>query len=95
MATANTTDEVKIQDLKVTDDTAKPVEATKPKKEKVVKPKTEKAAKPAKAMAAPVEAAAPVEELDFNRTPEEVTKALDQWTKTPMTYNQIQPNVKM
>ena len=97
MATANTTDDVKIQDLKVTDGatattttTEKPVKQAKPKKEKV---KQEKPAAPAAAAAAAAEA--PAEELDFNRSPEEVAKALDQLTQASVTYNRPQPDVKM
>ena len=81
MATANTTDDdIKLQDLKV-DDSSSTV-----KSEKEVKPKTEKAKQK--------KPSTTVEELDFNRTLEEVTKALKQWATTPTTYNKIPSDVK-
>lgn len=96
MATSNSTDEINLQNLKVEESAA----ATGVTKEKVAKPKKEKPKqdkpkqeKPKPQAAAVVEA--PTEELDFNRTPEEVEKALDQWTKKPLTLNQRKPDEKM
>ena len=101
MATSNTTDEIKLQNLKLEESTTpKPKEgatASGVSKEKTAKPKKDKPkqekGKPQAAAAAVVEA--PPEELDFNRTPEEVAKSLEQWTKTPATSNQRKPDEKM
>lgn len=95
MATSNTTDEINIQDLKVEDSTTVKAEGT----TKKVKPKTEKPPKQEKPKQQKAQAAAavveePVEELNFNRTPEEVEKALSQWTRKPATLNQ-KSNEKM
>jgi hypothetical protein len=93
MATSNITDDINLQNLKVEESTtAKP--AADVTKEKTAKPKKDKPKqeKP-KPQAAVVEA--PAEELDFNRTPEEVENALDQWTKKPLTLNQLKPDEKM
>ena len=100
MATSNSADEINIQNLNVEESTTpKPEAAAGETKEKVAKPKKEKPKqekpkqeKP-KPQAAVVEA--PAEELDFNRTPEEVEKALDQWTKKPAILNQPNPDEKM
>jgi hypothetical protein len=97
MATANSPDELNLQNLKVEESTtpkgATAEKAAKPKKEKVKqdKPKQEK---PKQKMAQAV-VEAPPEELDFNRTPEEVEKALGQWATKPATYNKPNPNEKM
>jgi hypothetical protein len=102
MAASNSADDINLQNLKVEDSTTAKPEATggattekaaKPKKEKPKqdKPKQEKP-KQEKPQAV-VEA--PPEELDFNRTPEEVTKALDQWTQKPLTLNKLKPDEKM
>ena len=98
MATSNSPDEINLQDLKVEEAaTGETKEKTaKPKKEKPKqeKPKQEKLKqeKP-KPQAAAVEA--PLEELDFNRTPEEVEKALEQWTKKSLALNQSKPGEKL
>lgn len=110
MATPNSADEIDLQNLKVEESTTpKPEEATpagatgvtkektaKPKKDKPKqdKPKQEKA-KPQVAAAAAAVVEAPPEDLDFNRTPEEVTKSLEQWPKTPSTLNQRKSDEKM
>ena len=106
MATSNTTDEIKLQNLKLEESTTpKPKEgatASGVSKEKTAKPKKDKPkqekGKPQAAAAAAAAAAvveAPPEELDFNRTPEEVAKSLEQWTKTPATSNQRKSDEKM
>ena len=84
MATANSADELNLQNLKVE-------ESTTPKPETPEGPKQEKL-KQEKAQAV---AEAPAEELDFNRTPEEVEKALGQWSTKPTTYNKPNPNEKL
>ena len=90
MATANTVDEINLENLKVED--SKPAAATKKApKPKQDKPKQDKA-KPVKVQAV-VEA--PPEELDFNRTPQEVSAALEQWVKQAALYNKPNPNEKM
>jgi hypothetical protein len=104
MATSNSTDDVNLQNLKIEESTTTKAEASaekvvKPKKEKPKqekpkqeKPKQEKP-KQEKPQAAAVEA--PAEELDFNRTAEEIDKALEQWSKTPSTLNKPKPDEKM
>jgi hypothetical protein len=102
MATSNSTDDVKLQNLKLEESSTTNPEATsgattekaaKPKKEKPKqdKPKQEKP-KQEKAQAV---AEAPAEELEFNRTADEVEKALDRWSKKPSTVNQPKPDEKM
>lgn len=104
MATSNITDDINLQNLKVEESTTPKAEATTDTtKEKVVKPKKEKPPKQdkpkqekpkqEKAQAAVVEA--PAEELDFNRTPEEVEKALNQWLTSPTVANKPKPDEKM
>ena len=85
MATSNNnTDSIDLENLKIEESTTVKSEIsasrTKSKKEK---PKTE------------TTPAAPVEELDFNRTPEEVVEALEQWSKKPSTLNKLKPDEKM
>ena len=91
MATANPVDEINLENLKVED--SKPAAATTKKapKPKQDKPKQDKP-KPEKVQAV-VEA--PPEELDFNRTPQEVAAALEQWAKQASLYNKPNPNEKM
>jgi hypothetical protein len=89
MATSNGTDEINLQNLKLEESATGVTTKEKTAKPKKDKPKQEKP----KPQAAVVEA--PAEELDFNRTPEEVEKALDQWTKKPLTLNQRKPDEKM
>lgn len=107
MATSDKTEELDLKNLKVEESTTTKPEASatdaqskpaKPKKEKQKqdkpkqdKPKQEKP-KPEKAAAT---TEAPAEELDFNRSPDEVVKALDQWSKAPTASNKKQPNEKM
>ena len=86
MATANPVDEINLENLKVED--SKPAAAT---TKKAPKPKQDKP-KPEKVQAV-VEA--PPEELDFNRTPQEVAAALEQWAKQASLYNKPNPNEKM
>ena len=110
MATSNSTDEINIQDLKVEDSTTpKPEAAADGTKEKAAKPKKDKPKqdkpkqekpkqeKPKQEKPKPQVAVveAPAEELDFNRTPEEVEKALNEWTQKPLTANQTKPDEKM
>ncbi|CAF4575627.1 unnamed protein product, partial [Rotaria magnacalcarata] len=38
---------------------------------------------------------APAEVLDYNRSPEEIEKALEEWSKKPSTVNKRQPDEKM
>jgi len=92
MATSNSTDDIKLENLKVEESTATAAATT---KEKAAKPKKDKPKqeKPKVAAAAVVEA--PAEELDFNRTAEEVEKALNQWSKQPLILNQSKPDEKM
>ncbi|CAF4429875.1 unnamed protein product, partial [Adineta steineri] len=75
-----------------TEKTAKP-KKDKPKQDKPKqdKPKQEKP-KQEKVQAV---AEAPAEELDFNRTPEEVEKALNEWVKKPLIANQKKPDEKI
>ena len=107
MATSDKTDEIDLQSLKVEESTTIKPEAsatdaqskpTKPKKEKQKqdKPKQDKPKqeKP-KQEKAVTTAEAPAEELDFNRSPDEVATALDQWSKAPTVSNKKQPNEKM
>jgi hypothetical protein len=107
MATANTVDEINLENLKVEDSTPAAATTTKkapkpkqdkpkqdkPKQDKPKqdKPKQDKP-KPEKVQAV-VEA--PPEELDFNRTPQEVAAALEQWAKQASLYNKPNPNEKM
>ncbi len=110
MATSNSADDINIQDLKVEESTTpKPEAAADVTKEKAAKPKKDKPKqdkpkqekpkqeKPKQEKPKPQTTVveAPAEELDFNRTPEEVEKALDQWTKTPASLNQPKPGEKM
>jgi hypothetical protein len=93
MAASNATDDINLQNLKIEESTTTESKATAgPTKEKTVKPK-EKKPKQEKPQAAVAEA--PAEELDFNRTPEEVLKALEQWLTKPSTLNQLKPDEKM
>ena len=107
MAASNSADDINLQNLKVEDSTtAKPEasggttaeKAAKPKKEKPKqdKPKQEKPKQEKPKQEKPQAVVeAPPEELDFNRTPEEVTKALDQWTQKPLTLNKLKSDEKM
>ncbi|CAF4530979.1 unnamed protein product, partial [Rotaria magnacalcarata] len=99
MATSDNTVDIKLQNLKVEESTTPKPEATnaattekvtKPKKEKSKqekpkqeKPKQEKEKpKQEKPQAADE---APAEVLDYNRSPEEIEKALEEWSKKPST----------
>ncbi|CAF1063255.1 unnamed protein product [Adineta steineri] len=80
-----------------TEKTAKP-KKDKPKQDKPKqdKPKQDKPKqeKPKQEKVQAV-AEAPAEELDFNRTPEEVEKALNEWVKKPLLANQKKPDEKI
>ncbi|CAM4774014.1 unnamed protein product [Rotaria magnacalcarata] len=109
MATSDNTVDIKLQNLKVEESTTPKPEATnaattekvtKPKKEKSKqekpkqeKPKQEKEKpKQEKPQAADE---APAEVLDYNRSPEEIEKALEEWSKKPSTVNKRQPDEKI
>jgi len=107
MATSNNPNDLNMQNLKVEESTTpKPEAAAATTTEKVAKPKKEKPKqdkpkqdkpkqeKPKQEKAQAVEEE-PVEKLDFNRTPEEVTKALEQWLKKPLISNKFKPGEKM
>jgi len=107
MATSNSANDINLENLKVEESTTAKLEevssattekAAKPKKEKPKqdkpkqeKPKQEKS-KQEKPQAVVEE---PPEELNLNRSPEEVEKALNQWSKKPSTVNQPKPGEKM
>jgi hypothetical protein len=94
MATSNSTDDIKIQNLKVEESTTTKEEAAADAtKGKAAKPKKEKPKQEKPQVAAAVEA--PAEELDFNRTAEEIEKALKQWSTKPSTLNKPKPDEKM
>ncbi|CAF0956997.1 unnamed protein product [Adineta ricciae] len=67
----------------------------KPKQDKPKqdKPKQEKSKQ--EKLQVMAEAAAPVEVLEFNRSPEEVEKALKDWANQPLTANQRKPDEKI
>jgi hypothetical protein len=86
MATSNSVEEIDIKNLKVDESTASAstVSSSKVKVKsstKVVQPKKDKPKQ--EKVAATVVETVPVEELDFNRTPEEVEKALQEWLTIP------------
>jgi hypothetical protein len=98
MATSNSVEEIDIKNLKVDESTASAstVSSSKVKVKsstKVVQPKKDKPKQ--EKVAATVVETVPVEELDFNRTPEEVEKALQEWLTTPVIYKVAIPNEKM
>ena len=102
MATSNSPDDINLENLKVEESTtAKPEAAGSATTEKVAKPKKEKVKqdKPkqekSKQEKGQTVVEAPAEELDFNRTPEEVEKALEQWLNKPITFNKPKPGEKM
>jgi hypothetical protein len=103
MATASNTDDIKFENLKVEESTATNSEATAATtKEKAAKPKKDKPKqekpkqeKPKQEKQQPAVVEAPPEELDFNRTAEEVEKALNQWSQQPLTLNQPKPDEKL
>ncbi|CAF3599045.1 unnamed protein product [Rotaria sp. Silwood1] len=80
-----------------TDKEAKPKkEKSKQEKPKQEKPKQEKPKHEKPKQEKPqATAEAPVEELDFNRSQEEVVQALDQWSKKPATLNKPKPDEKI
>jgi hypothetical protein len=99
MATSNSTaDDIDLQNLKVEESTTKkPEVAAGATSEKAAKPKKEKPKqdKPKQEKTQVAAAEAPPEVLDFNRTPEEIEKALEEWIKKPSTYNKPKPDEKM
>ncbi|CAF3970919.1 unnamed protein product, partial [Rotaria sp. Silwood1] len=80
-----------------TDKEAKPKkEKSKQEKPKQEKPKQEKPKQEKPKQEKPqATAEAPIEELDFNRSQEEVVQALDQWSKKPTTLNKPKPDEKI
>ncbi|CAF3602276.1 unnamed protein product [Rotaria sordida] len=108
MATSDNTDDINLQNLKVEESTTPKSEATsgaastdkaaksKKEKPKQEKPKQEKPKQEKSKQEKPqATAEAPVEELDFNRSQEEVVQALDQWSKKPSTLNKPKPDEKI